>query len=83
MTTRLSHPWYNLVDAIHACYNLVFSVWGADQVTVRGVQVVYRKKDKADVRILQSSDEQMRILEMWSGHFGVKKLVCHTGEDDH
>ena len=27
MTTRLSHPWYNLVDAIHACYNLVFSVW--------------------------------------------------------
>ena len=29
MTTRLSHPWYNLVDAIHACYNLVFSVWVA------------------------------------------------------
>ena len=55
----------------------------ADQVTVRGVQVVYRKKEKAEVQIIQSSDEQMRILEMWSGHFGVKKLVCHTGEDDH
>ena len=50
----------------------------ADRVTVRGVDVVYKKKDKAEVRIIQSSDEQMRILEMChsdptSGHFGVKK----------
>ena len=36
----------------------------ADQVTVRGVEVVYKKKDKAEVRIIQSSDEQKRILEM-------------------
>ena len=36
----------------------------ADRVTVRGVEVVYKKKDKAEVRIIQSSDEQKRILEM-------------------
>ena len=36
----------------------------ADRVTVRGVKLVYKKKDKAEVRIIQSSDEQMRILEM-------------------
>ena len=35
----------------------------ADRVTVRGVEVVY-KKDKAEVRIIQSSDEHKRILEM-------------------
>ena len=35
----------------------------ADRVTLRGVEVVY-KKDKAEVRIIQSSDEQKRILEM-------------------
>ena len=32
----------------------------ADRVTVRGVEVVYKKKDKAEVRIIQSSDEQTR-----------------------
>ena len=36
----------------------------ADRVTLRGVAVVYKKKDKAEVRIIQSSDEQKRILEM-------------------
>ena len=35
MTTRLSHPWYNLVDAIHACYNLVFSVWAVLHLDLR------------------------------------------------
>ena len=58
----------------------------ADRVTVRGVEVVY-KKDKAEVRIIQSSDEQMRILEMChsdptSCHFGVKMMNrnCQSGE---
>ena len=37
MTTRLSHPWYNLVDAIHACYNLVFSVWVTAHAQIHGV----------------------------------------------
>ena len=32
----------------------------ANRVTVRGVEVVYKKKDKAEVRIIQSSDEQTR-----------------------
>ena len=59
----------------------------ADRVTVRGVEVVYKKKDKAEVRIIQSSDEQTRILEMChsnptSGHFGVKmmNLNCRSGD---
>ena len=59
----------------------------ADRVTVRGMEVVYKKKDKAEVRIIQSSDEQKRILEMChpdstSGHFGVKMMNrnCQSGE---
>ena len=47
--------------------------------------MVYKKKDKADVRVIQSSDEQMRILEMChsdptSGHFGVKKTFNQVRE---
>ena len=44
--------------------------------------MVYKKKDKAEVRKIQSSDEQTRILKMChsdptSGHFGVKMMNCN------
>ncbi len=45
---------------------------------MRGVEVMYRNKNKEEVRIVQSKEEQLWILEMChsdptSGHFGVKK----------
>ena len=44
---------------------------------MRGVEVMY-KKNSDEVRIIQSREEQMRVLEVrysvpTSGHFGVKK----------
>ena len=50
----------------------------ADRVIMRGVEVMYRKKSKEEVRIVQSREEQLRILEMChsdptSAQFGVKK----------
>ena len=50
----------------------------ADRVIMRGVEVMYKKKNSDEVRIIQSREEQMRVLEVWhsdptSGHFGVKK----------
>ena len=57
----------------------------ADRVIMRGVEVMYRKKNKEEVRILQSKEEQLRILEMChsdptSGHFGVKKTFNRVRE---
>ena len=50
----------------------------ADRVIMRGVEVMYKKKNKEEVRIMQSREEQLRILEMChsnptSGYFGAKK----------
>ena len=47
--------------------------------------MVYKKKDKAEVQVIQSSDEQKRIMEMChsdptSGHFGVKKTFNQVRE---
>ena len=36
----------------------------ADRVMMRGVEVIYKKKNSNEVRIIQSREEQMRILEM-------------------
>ena len=36
----------------------------ADRVVMRGVEVMYKKKNSDEVRIIQSREEQMRILEM-------------------
>ena len=49
----------------------------ADRVIMRGVEVMH-KKNSDEVRIIQSREEQMQVLEMYhsdptSGHFGVKK----------
>ncbi len=49
----------------------------ADRVIMRGVEVMY-KKNSAEVRMIQSREEQMQVLEVrhsdpTSGHFGVKK----------
>ena len=45
---------------------------------MRGVEVMYKKKNSDEVRIIQSREEQMRVLEVWhlnptSEHFEVKK----------
>ena len=50
----------------------------ADRIIMRGVEVMYKKKNSDEVRIIQSREEQMWVLEVWhsdptSGHFGVKK----------
>ena len=50
----------------------------ADRVIMRGVEVMYKEKNSDEVRIIQSREEQMWVLEVWhsdptSGHFGVKK----------
>ena len=57
----------------------------ANRVIMRGVEVMYRKKNKEAVRIIQSREEQLRILEMChsdptSGHFGVKKTFNRVRE---
>ena len=57
----------------------------ADRVIMRGVEVMYKKKNKEEVRIIQSREEQLRILEMChsdptSGHFGVKKTFNRVRE---
>ena len=57
----------------------------ADRVILRGVEVMYRKKNKEEVRIVQNKEEQLRILEMChsdptSGHFGVKKTFNRVRE---
>ena len=49
----------------------------ADRIIMRGVEVMY-KKNSDEVRIIQSREEHMWVLEVWhsdptSGHFGVKK----------
>ena len=49
-----------------------------DRIIMRGVEVMYKKKNSDEVRIIQSREEKMWILEVWhadptSGHFGVKK----------
>ena len=38
----------------------------AERVVVRGMDIVYKKKDKAEVRIVQSREEQKQILDMLS-----------------
>ena len=49
----------------------------ADRIIMRGVEVMYKKKNCDEVRIIQSREEQMWVLEVHSdptsGHFGVKK----------
>ena len=50
----------------------------ADRIIMRGVEVMYKKKNSDEVRIIQSREEQMWVLEVWHsdptpGHFGVKK----------
>ena len=50
----------------------------ADRVIMRGVELMYKKKNSAEVRIIQSKEEQIRVLEVrhsdpTSWHFGVKK----------
>ena len=57
----------------------------ADRVVMTGVEVMYKKKNSDEVRIIQSREEQMRILEMChsdptSGHFGVKKTFNRVRE---
>ena len=58
----------------------------ADRVVMRGVEVMYKKeKNSEEVRIIQSREEQLRILEMChseptSGHFGVKKTFNRVRE---
>ena len=49
----------------------------ADRVIMRGVEVMY-KKNSAEVRMIQSREEQMQVLEVWhsaptSGHFWSKE----------
>ena len=56
----------------------------ANRVIMMGVEVMYRK-NKEEVRIIQSREEQLRILEMChseptSGHFGVKKTFNRVRE---
>ena len=36
----------------------------AIRVIMRGIEVMYRNKNKEEVRIVQSKEEQLRILEM-------------------
>ena len=50
----------------------------ADRVIMKGVEVMYKKKNSAEVRMIQSREEQIRVLEVrhsapTSWHFGVKK----------
>ena len=50
----------------------------ADRIIMRGVEVMYKKKNSDEVRIIQSREEQMWVLEVWksdptSGHFGVER----------
>jgi len=50
----------------------------ADRVIMRGVEVMYKKKNSDGVRIIQSREEQMQVLEVWhsaptSGHFWSKE----------
>ena len=50
----------------------------ADRIIMRGVEVMYKKKNSDEVRIIQSREEQMWVLDVWhsdptSGHLGVKK----------
>ena len=52
---------------------------------VRGMDIVYMKKGKAEVRIVQSREEQKQILDMClskptSGHFGVKTIFNQVRE---
>ena len=56
----------------------------ADRVIMRGVEVMYKKNSDA-VRLIQSREEQMRVLVMChsdptSGHFGVKKTFNRVRE---
>ena len=56
----------------------------ADRVIMRGVEVIY-KKNSDEIRLIQSREEQMRVLEMChsdptSGHFGVKKTFNQVRE---
>ena len=49
------------------------------------MNIVYKKKDKAEVHIVQSREEQKQILDMChseptSGHFGVKKTFNRVRE---
>ena len=60
MTTRLSHPWYNLVDAIHACYNLVFSVWVP---TLRSVEEL---ADTSTMLLTRSTTTTMVVRPLWT-----------------
>ena len=50
----------------------------ADRVIMKGVEVMYKKKNSAEVRMIQSREEQIWVLEVrhsapTSWHFGVKK----------
>ena len=52
---------------------------------MRGMDVVYKKKDKAEVRTVQSREEQKQILDMChseptSRHFGVKTIFNQVME---
>ena len=37
----------------------------ADRVIMRGVEVMYKEKNSDEVRIIQSREEQMWVLEVW------------------
>ena len=50
----------------------------AGRVIMKGVEVMYKKKNSDEVRMIQSREEQIRVLEVrhsdpTSWHFGVKK----------
>ena len=56
----------------------------ADRVIMRGVEVIY-KKNSDEVKLKQTREEQMRVLEMChsdptSGHFEVKKIFNQVRE---
>ncbi len=36
----------------------------ADRVKMKGVEVMYKKKNSAEVRMIQSTEEQIRVLEV-------------------
>ena len=57
----------------------------ANRVIMRGVEVMYKKKNSDELRIIRGREEQMQVLEMChsdptSGHFGVKKTFNRVRE---